>query len=260
MAGFQVSTYGRFWVSTEGRYRPIAVSLWGSDDFQKFSANARLVAVNLMTGSSSNLAGINFVYLEAVVRETGLTMPEVDTALHELEKKPTPGRSFIVRDQARGVIWVRTQLRDDPGIGQNLYETHRKGIETILGSLPSDSPVVRQFRNFYPEFRRHRVSPTQSPKVRGGVREVPDTDTQDGNRYRHRTGSNAVLALPVLGPNVNSQSQTNGAAKGHDLRAEAERVLRSRGYNGMQVISRLQDWQRAVDAGGDPRDPALVPA
>jgi len=252
-----------------GRYRPIAVSLWGSDDFHKLSANARLVLVNLMTGSSSSLAGINFVYLEAVARETGLTHPEIETALHELEKKPTPRRSFIARDQARGVIWVRTQLRDDPGIGQNLYETHKKGIAATLGSLPSDSPVVRQFRNFYPDFRGHRVSPTQSPRVRGGVRGVPDTDTEDGNRHRNRTGSNAVLALPVSGPNGNGHNQTNDASKGQHYRqnpnytarrTQVEQTLRGRGYPGMQWVTRLQEWERALEAGGDLYDESLVPA
>src|SRR5262249_48774822 len=60
-----------------GRYRYVRVALWGEPRFQALSADARLLLLNLRTGSASNLAGIGYVYVEALERETGLTPGEI---------------------------------------------------------------------------------------------------------------------------------------------------------------------------------------
>jgi hypothetical protein len=52
----------------------------------------------LLTGSTSSLAGIGHAYIEALVAETGLSPAEIEAAFGELEKKPTPTRSFMVRE------------------------------------------------------------------------------------------------------------------------------------------------------------------
>ena len=58
-----------------------------------------------MTGSTSNLAGITYLSRETLTRETALTPAELEAALLELEKSPTPSRSYLMRDAL--VVWLR---------------------------------------------------------------------------------------------------------------------------------------------------------
>jgi hypothetical protein len=125
-----------------GRYRPVSVGMWGSPEFIRLSAHARLTLLALRTRSSSDIAGIFRYFAEALTLETGLTGVELEAALAKLEAKPTRAASFIVRDHADGIIWVRHQLGDDPAREKDpdiTNEWHRKGIMTILGGLPKRS-------------------------------------------------------------------------------------------------------------------------
>jgi hypothetical protein len=138
-----------------GRYRYVRVAMWGDQGFQALSADARLLLLNLRTGSSSNLPGINYVYEEALERETGLSHGEIRNAFAELQK-----RGFVVLD--RGVAWVKDQLKTDPTREDDPECTnlkHRKNIENILGELPRESLAVKKFRDYY-KFHAHRVSRT----------------------------------------------------------------------------------------------------
>src|SRR5690242_15258788 len=128
-----------------GRYRSIRVTLWGDESFHRLSPGARLVLMALMTGSLSNLAGIAHLHQGALELETGLGASEVEAALAELETRPSAARSFIVRDH--GVVWVRDQLGSDPHWCDGNVNQQR-GVETILGSLPSPA-LVRKFRSYY---------------------------------------------------------------------------------------------------------------
>jgi hypothetical protein len=133
-----------------GRYRMIPVGLWENTEFQRLTPNARYVYMNLTSGSLSSFAGIGLLYIEALQRETGLRIAELENALAELEKTPTPARSWIVRDL--GVVWVRRQLMSDPAIekaGGSPSAAQQIGIATHLGSLPQDSAAVRKFRRYH---------------------------------------------------------------------------------------------------------------
>ena len=149
-----------------GRWRLVPVSRWSAPDYQGLTPHAKLVLLALTTGSLSNLAGIGFYYPEALARDTGLGLAAVEEAMGELEKRPTPARSFVVRDL--GVIWVRDQLRLDPARESDpeiKNQKHRTAIETILAALPRDSVVVKKFRDSY-RFRLHTPSsPTAYPFI-----------------------------------------------------------------------------------------------
>ena len=195
-----------------GRYRAVRVALWADPEFQALSANAKLTFLALSTGSHSNLAGISFLSLDTLQRETLLSREETEAALAELEKRPSPARSFIMRD-ASPVVWVRNLLRDDPSREKDdgghergtdvRNKKHRTAIETILGSLPKASPVVRKFRVYY-NFLAHRVSdrvsdtPSHTP-YDSRILE-PETETGDGNRRgesaRGERGDGSPLAPP----------------------------------------------------------------
>src|SRR4030095_3558910 len=103
----------------------------------------------------SNLAGIAYVYQEALERETGLTPGEIRSASAELEKA-----GFVVFDQ--GVAWVKDQLATDPRRENDparINPTHRPAIESILGSLPRGSIAVKKFRDYVRGARAVLVTP-----------------------------------------------------------------------------------------------------
>jgi hypothetical protein len=257
-----------------GRYRFVRVSMWGDRELQRLSPNAKLLLVNLCTGSSSNMAGIGQYYIEALTNETGLSTGEIESAFLELEKRPAPAKSFVVR--ADRVFWVRDQLADDPALeagpsGMNIK--HRRGIETILGELPKDNPAVKKFRAYYkfyghtpPKGPRNPMKGAKEPLGNTGYR-TPEQDSGTGDR-RTDTGERRAREertnsldrdVVVTGSGSDDRStkdhdQTNGALKGSNTAqgTAAERLIRSRGYVGMQVVTRLQDWERAVEAGAVP--------
>jgi hypothetical protein len=128
-----------------GRYNFIRASKWSEPGFRDLSPNAKLILLALETGELANMAGIGPLYPEALERATSLSRPEVDNALAELQK-----RAVIVVDQ--GIAWVKSKLGDDPareGDPEISNEKHRKGVETILGSLPKTNAAVKKFRVYY---------------------------------------------------------------------------------------------------------------
>jgi hypothetical protein len=196
------------------------VALWNEGDFQALTPPAKLALLALSTGTLSNMAGIGFYYPEALARETGLTGEAIEAALGELEKRPSPARSFVVRDL--GVVWVRDLLRADPareGDPEIKNPKHRTAIETILASLPRDSMAVKKFRDSY-HFRVHTPSHTPPRKAAHGASKgvglSPDPDsgfqkTDSGTcpafdafwtAYpRHEAKQHALKAWNALAPN-----------------------------------------------------------
>jgi hypothetical protein len=147
--------------------------MWVEDDFQRLSPPAKLVLLALSTGSLSNLAGLAFYYPEALERETGLTGDAIEAAMGELEKRPTPARSFVVCDL--GVVWIRDLLRSDPareGDPEIKNQKHRTAIQSILASLPRDSAAVKKFRDAY-HFRSHTPSHRPRRKASHGAPATP---------------------------------------------------------------------------------------
>src|SRR5207249_2841731 len=160
---------GRRELRLTGRYRVVPTALFESTDFQRLGQKARLVLLVLKVGSTSSFAGIGLAYTEALVRETGLTAPEVEEALGELEKRPTPSSSWIVRGGP--VIWVRHQLRSDPIVQNNvgtLSPAHQKGVERHVGALPQDNVAVVKFLRHYKQMLNERVDDTQGG-TKGGT-------------------------------------------------------------------------------------------
>ena len=99
---------------TGGRYRSVRVAKWGDPAFRRLTPHARLLLLALLTGSSSSLAGIGLAYGEALTAETGLTPAEIEAAYGELERHPTPARSFIVREGPDRVGSGRSGRRSGP--------------------------------------------------------------------------------------------------------------------------------------------------
>jgi hypothetical protein len=176
-----------------GHFRYVRVAMWGDPRFQGVSADAKLLYLNLRTGSSSNLPGIAYVYAEALARETGLTQGEIRNAIAELQKG-----GLVLFD--RGVAWVKDQLSTDPSRENDDEITnpkHRANIETILGSLPRESLAVKKFRVRY-KFPVRRVSRTTPDR--------PDDRPPD-------TVDASPNPIPNQIPKHESESETRGGER-----------------------------------------------
>jgi hypothetical protein len=208
-----------------GRYRAVRVALWSREDFQTLAPPTRLTLLALSTGSFSNIAGIGLLSLEALRRETGLGATDLEAALGELEKRPTPGRSFIMRDEY-AVLWVRNLLRDDPSREKDpnvRNPNHRTAVETILGALPRTSPTVKKFKNYY-GFTTHRVSgtpfdtpsdtPSHTPSQSRIRRRRTETENGEGERESER-GDGSPLVPPSVAGALDSDNGNDPATK-HD--------------------------------------------
>jgi hypothetical protein len=203
--------------------------MWSDPRFQVLSADARLLLLNLRTGSFSNLPGINHVYQEAIERETGLTPGEITNAFAELQK-----HSFVVLD--RGVAWVRDQLRTDPsreGDPNCTNPKHRTAIESILGSLPRESLAVKKFRNTY-NFPTHRVARTPrntspdtssdrvgvSPEIGDRRTENRDRRTEIGKGERERKNQDRAADAHLGNASSARGSSHNGPVRREEAPAE----------------------------------------
>jgi hypothetical protein len=191
------------------------------------SANGKLLYFYFAMGPFSSFAGIGRVSVDTTASDTGLSRAEIETALAELQKRPTPSRSFIVCDRERNIVWVRDYLKDDPAREKDpdiRNETHRKGIENTLGDLPRDSPAVRKFRSYY-HFTRH--TPTGGPAGgTGGPAEVPTTyfllptnnkqlPTSDRERETN-DGASPTARLGGAPSTPSTHGATHDACKGND--------------------------------------------
>ena len=151
-----------------GHYRWARVSKFPELAAAGVSPNGKLLYFYFALGPFSSFAGIGRVSLDTIASDTGLSRAEVESAAAELEKRPTPAQSFIVYDREHGIVWVRDYLKDDPARDKDpqvLNESHRKGIENILGDLAKDSPTVQKFRRYY-HFTRY--TPARGPDGGGG--------------------------------------------------------------------------------------------
>ncbi len=151
----------------DGRYTYVYSQIWREPDVKTLSRDARHLLFCLMTGSLSTQAGIVPLSPEAIMADfaaadKALTRDELETLLRELETRPTPARSFVLRDA--DLLYFRDQFRTDPG---KRSDNTRKGVLWCLSRLPKRSKVVKRFRKDHAEFL--------VPWARQGARVVPES-------------------------------------------------------------------------------------
>jgi hypothetical protein len=169
------------------RYRYIRVTIWG--ELRGTSPHAKVVLWNPMTGTQSNMAGLFFLSVDTLARETELSRAEIEAALAELEKHPSPDRSLIERDG--DVVCIRRQLDADPARERDPFLSnprHRAAIISIMDSLPPSNAVVKKYR------RRHRLpqqchsngKPIGKPIGNPIGKRMPMPFSGEGDRRRRR--------------------------------------------------------------------------
>jgi hypothetical protein len=163
-----------------GLWRGVYSSIVDHPDFQALTPHARLVLFVCRLGSQAGPAAIFRYYREPLMVQTGLTSDELEAALSELEKRPSPSKPWIVRDNA--IVWVRNGLKHDPTLSLQ-HQGHRGAILRALSSLPY-TPTVKKFFRYY-GFTRGRGGATTlgTPTPGGGESGGHNSDrTQKRNK------------------------------------------------------------------------------
>jgi hypothetical protein len=128
-----------------GVYRGLYSSLLDDPDYQRLSANARLVLLTLRLCTQAGAAAIFRVYVVLLAEQTGLDAGEVERALGELARSPSPEQPWIFREGP--ICWVRNGLRYDPNLRLADLK-HRKSIERAVQALPKLA-IVARFCRYY---------------------------------------------------------------------------------------------------------------
>ena len=158
-------------------YRGVYSSLLDDPDYQRLSANARLVLLTIRLCKDAGAAAIFTCYASVVTAQSGLTEEAVEGALHELETSPTSDRPWIFREGR--IVWVRNALRHDPHM-RVADPKHRAAIERVLAGLPR-SAIVAKFCRYYAiaspfaKSPKGPARPSDDPRGTNPLR-VPSTD------------------------------------------------------------------------------------
>jgi hypothetical protein len=158
----------------QGRYAYVSSEFWCDPDVRTLTRDARHLLLCLMTGSLANQAGIFAFNPEAIARDFStrgdeLIRADLEALLGELEKRPSPSRSFIVRDH--DALWIRNQLHNDPS---KRSENALKGIRWDLSRVPRTSRVVKQYRRYYAYILEEGAHQGAAQGARQEARLVPE--------------------------------------------------------------------------------------
>jgi len=222
-----------------GLWRGLYSSIVDHPDFQALSPHARLVLFVCRLGSQAGPAAIFRYYREPLMLQTGLAADELEAALSELEKRPSPSKPWIIRDDA--VVWIRNGLKHDPTLSLQ-HNRHRAAILRALSALPY-TPTVKKFFRYYGFTRgRGRATTIGTRGGTGGESGDHNSDITPIPKQNKRTPTPRLEPPDVpLGTGSNNSNTSNGASN-----EEAEEI---RVYG--QTLTLLQR------KGREPRPPEL---
>jgi hypothetical protein len=173
-------------VTRRGVYRGIYSCLIEDPDYQRLSADARLVLLTLRLSAQAGAAAIFKVYGAVLAIQTGLEDGALEHALDELATSPSAERPWIYREA--GIVWVRNALRYDPNI-RLADPKHAKSVERAVAALPKLG-IVARFCDYYKiasPFEDAAETPSRAseepspPRPSTEYRE-PNTETERGFR------------------------------------------------------------------------------
>lgn len=138
----------------KGYYRAIYTVLWDDLDFRELNSNTKLVFLYLRTSPDSNMPCIYRIYIEAVMKHTGLSEAIIRDSISILCKT-----NWI--EYQDGIVWVKNALKFDPAISLNNIH-HFKSIQMAIRSLPQ-LDIVQSFLDFYKITMEEPCGPKPTP-------------------------------------------------------------------------------------------------
>lgn len=138
-------------------YGKVSVKFWSSGSGKRLRGHprAQVVALYLLSGSSSTMTGLYYVPLVLMAHETGMTLDEVRDALVVIKEM-----GFASYDEDRELAWVHNAAEFEFGEGLKLGDNKIAGIKKHLRSF-GEHPFVDAFEERYGVQLRLFEAPTK---------------------------------------------------------------------------------------------------
>ena len=211
-------------------YQPVMNNTWDDPAFQSWSADAKLIFLNLITSHRHNPIGLYAVTLRSIAQETNLPEDRAKTAFEELQK-PIFGYARVEYDSELSVIWIVNALRHQPGVKpENRHLV--KHIQNILEQYYSSSLTVslktyyssKDFAWLFKGLGRGLEGATKGTKRIGKDRIgllSTSLSTKTKEETPHQVIINRFLELQGTARESLSRDQVTGAYKRHSRAALA---------------------------------------
>ena len=116
-------------------------NIWSDPDFEKLSANAKLIVFWLLTSPSRDNAGVVRVSEKRVAFECSVESPE------EILKEAMGSGSFVVQGDR---VWIRKWIAKQIGAGDSLVRNNMmKSVQKCIASHPKE--LRQEIYKTYPE-------------------------------------------------------------------------------------------------------------
>ncbi|HSW68534.1 MAG TPA: conserved phage C-terminal domain-containing protein [Gammaproteobacteria bacterium] len=119
-------------------YGSVHISFWENSETQNLSDQAKLLAIYLLTGPHTNMAGVFRLPDGYIKEDLGWDIETVKNTFHELSQI-----DFLTRDDERGWLVIHQFLKWNPI--QNPKQG--VGIQKIFKMIPTQSSVLNPFVN-----------------------------------------------------------------------------------------------------------------
>jgi len=120
------------------RREDIQNSIWGDPDFERLSADAKLLYLWSFTNPLCNMSGVYKVSELRMARDTNLPAARVSKALSELLEA-----GFLVYQDS--LLWVRSRVK----YMRTTSPTMARSITNDLKDVPADAPIFLGFMQMY---------------------------------------------------------------------------------------------------------------
>ncbi|HSW68857.1 MAG TPA: conserved phage C-terminal domain-containing protein [Gammaproteobacteria bacterium] len=127
-------------------YGSVHISFWENSETQNLSDQAKLLAIYLLTGPHTNMAGVFRLPDGYIKEDLGWGIEAVQKAFQELSQI-----DFLTRDEERGWLVIHQFLKWNPV--QNINQG--VAIRKIFHMIPTQSSVFKPFVNGLLEYGTH---------------------------------------------------------------------------------------------------------
>jgi len=151
------------------KYRPIQIRIWKDPDFEKYSANMKLIFIYLCTNELTTESGIYAISTKTISQETGIPQITVNKLLAN-------GLKNIAYDFENNCVFIKNFLKYSVGGSPELI---RKSIENNYKEF--NTYLWNEFIKKYPE-KSKGLERVDEPIEKGSIEIDIEIDNRNNNR------------------------------------------------------------------------------
>lgn len=237
-----------------GTFRGTFTVMLDTDEFQALPERARHLLLTMKQSRINNMAGI-FVCrsgeIGILADQTGMSGKDIGLALKDLEKG-----NWILR--SKGLVWIRNQLRFDPGIKLN-NSNHVNGVLNVLLGLPN-CPLIVKYCDYYDlvyPFDSPPIAPASTDKDKDKEKET-DKDKDTEKEKEEESGKPDRLTKPRE-PKPKDEATPHErfkwwVANNHDVWQELGKASFMTDLEILEEVGKMKAWVLANPVKGNKKD------